>query len=46
MGLLTREAITDRKTAYRLTDLGTQCLATHGRFVDALDLPALVLKLE
>ena len=41
-GLLARDGSSAYRTPYRLTDAGRQCLATHGRFVDALDLPALV----
>lgn len=42
MGLLTQDGSTAHKTPYRLTDTGKHCLAIHGQFVDALDLPALV----
>jgi len=38
-GLLRREPITDRKTAYELTDTAQQALATHAAVIDALDLP-------
>ena len=41
-GLVTRIPITDRKTAYELTDTGRECLAAHGQLVDALDLPAML----
>ncbi|MBX0288481.1 helix-turn-helix transcriptional regulator [Halomicroarcula sp. F28] len=40
-GLVTRRPITDRKTAYELTDTARECLAAHGRLVEELDLPEL-----
>ena len=41
-GLIKREALSDRKNAYRLTEPGKECLAAHGRLVDVLELPELM----
>ncbi|MDS0261895.1 helix-turn-helix transcriptional regulator [Haloarcula sp. S1CR25-12] len=41
-GLLARDGSSAYRTPYRLTDASKQCLATHGQFVNALDLQALV----
>lgn len=37
-GLVQRNPINDRKTAYELTEEGRECLAAHGKLVEALDL--------
>lgn len=40
-GLIERDGISDRTIAYRLTETGRACLAAHGQFVNALELPGL-----
>jgi hypothetical protein len=41
VGLIDRSPVSEHRTAYRLTAQSRACLAVHGQFIDALELPDL-----